>query len=252
MRIFTLILILFSSTLIWLGFLFRMMHWPAGSLMIVLGFSSSPLAMLLYLIHRYRNKTKTRILTYGMYFMFMGVGVGLTLMQGINATRDLLNQSSDNGKAVQASNETLLKVVQLNSVDTGIDIQTLKCYNTIQRHKEAIVNSFGGESAYDDNGYLLMKDNQDFAGTYFLVFEGGANGNEIQSGLTELYKAYEKMGLLGSVTFKKPVPYFNQGFMVPWVQHEFVHSPLAIAMTRLTNIQNQVLTSHIKASMEVQ
>ena len=67
MKYLTLVFWCISSFFIYAGFVFKFMHWPGASMMLVLGFMIAIPSFIIYLITRYKDKENARLGTYGAY-----------------------------------------------------------------------------------------------------------------------------------------------------------------------------------------
>lgn len=250
------ILLIITSGLILFGMIAKSMHWPGGSISIILGTMLSWIALLLYFIGRAKNKTKAKIATYSVYFYLFSIFSGITLFSAINMTKDVLNAFVDVSHSLENINHGLLE--QLS--ESAHSKKVIKVYNNIEDHKTALISSgllTGDEEknlAYDllaefkdDRGYPLNKDNQDIASTYFMVQDGGINGDKLENELLSLYDYYAPLLQNNPklLTFKPEDRVGYEPYSTPWINYLCDYVPLSTVLARLSIIQNQILNCEI-------
>lgn len=242
--------LIISSVLIFTGFLFKNMHWPGGSISLILGTVLSLFGMLFYFIARYKNKHNVKIATYSVYFYFFVMVIGTGYYSAIGAGRDLLNNFHNVNLRIEKSNETLKSLI-LNQNTKGMEI-----YNSIEEHKLALICSADpytsqmmskeeiSQNYCDSYGIPLNKDNQDIGGQYFMMTERGFT---LEKKLKKLRESY--ISSLG-IDFPHLIEYFGNrtsyafgpdGPEVPWIIELCEHQPMIAILPKLSSIQNQIL-----------
>ena len=246
--------LIISSVLIFTGFLFKNMHWPGGSISLILGTLLSLFGMLFYFIARYKNKHNVKIATYSVYFYFFVMVIGTGYYSAIGASRDLLDGFHDVNVRIEKSNETLKSLI-LNQNTKGMEI-----YNSIEEHKLALICNADPYTSQmmskeeilqnycDSYGIPLNKDNQDIGGLYFMTTE---HGFTLEKKLKKLRESY--ISSLG-IDFPHLIEYFGNrpsyafGPDIPWISELCEHQPMISILPKLSSIQNQIL--HCELSMQ--
>ena len=248
MRKLSNVLLIISSVLIFTGILFRTMHWPGGSVSLLLGSNASLFGMLFYFIARYRNKGNVKVATYSVYFYFFVMVIGTGYYSAINASKDLLNTFHYINIKLEKSNESLFKLILSEEKTKGIEL-----YNKIEHHKLALISGgsiFNNESREevimhhcDQSGIPLNKDNLDISSQYFLFQENGKAGFELESDLKELRTSYSAVLGLDNSLLYDPIEekFYMDGFAVSWINELCEHEPMISVLSKLTIIQNQIL-----------
>ncbi|MBL57081.1 MAG: hypothetical protein CMP61_07840 [Flavobacteriales bacterium] len=238
--------LIISSVLIFTGFLFKNMHWPGGTISLILGTVLSLFGMLFYFIARYKNKYNVKIATYSVYFYFFVMVIGTGYYSAIGASRDLLNSFHEVNVRIEKSNESLLDLI------SNHNSEGMLLYNDIEKHKLALM--CGGEMSttliskeevmnrYCANGIPLYKANQDIAALYFLI---DGTGEELVKSLKKVRKDYalalgHDFNLMES--FEESVsPYEVDGPNVTWINSLCEHLPMIAVLPKLSSVQNQIL-----------
>ena len=227
--------------------MFKLMHWPSASMLIVLGFTLSIPSFIIYLIVRYKDKEKARLATYGAYIFVVFLGIGLTVFEGIKATKNILNGFIDISKSSELISTSLSDLVSDVKFDKykGVRFNTQQLIKTIQQNKLYLIEMSGGS---DQNGRPLGKDNQDIAAQFFLVDNGGENGLLLAEKINELHASYVLLfeGEADRVQFNTASAVTNvYGGVESWSSVTFEHVPLATSLAKLSTIQAAILSSEL-------
>lgn len=102
------------------GFLFKFLHWPGGSIAVFLGTFTSLIAMLFYLVARYKNKAAVKTSTYYVYFYFFLMAFGAHFMIETNGTNAMPYVFMNDYKV--ESNKVLEKEIVLNKESANSNI----------------------------------------------------------------------------------------------------------------------------------
>jgi hypothetical protein len=247
MKYLTIIFWCLSTFLIYTGFVFKFMHWPGASVMLVLGFTLAIPSFIIFLIARYKNKENARLGTYGAYMFVVFLGVGLTIYQGITASRDLLNNFidiSDSGSQQVKRLQVLTEHKKFNKYNE-VRLQTQEVITLIEEGKSFLIQESGGT---DQNGRPLGKDNMDISAQHYLVNDEGKNGMDLQLKINTLHEKYSGLYAEDStdLLFLLAVGRANNyGGFESWLALTFEHSTLASVLAKLSNIQVSILTSEL-------
>jgi hypothetical protein len=228
------------------GFLFKMMHWPGASIFLVYGFSISLPAMLIHFILRYQKKSEAKITTYAVYFYVMVLVIGLTVLEGIKASRYLLNDFIIVQQHTDKSSRYLQNLISQEKYQSNKDLinKTMQVVEILRNDRYNLIISAGG---VDQDSIPLGKDNMDIAITYFVVMDEGAKGdhlvNEIAQLRNEFLNEFTQLSLNPNLLYEDvSQPRFsNEGFPQNWISYNFEHSTLAASLTKMSTLENQIL-----------
>ena len=230
------------------GFLFKMMHWPGASIFLVYGFSISLPAMLLHFILRYKNKPEAKITTYAVYFYIFIMVVNLTTLEGIKASRYLLNDFIIVQQQTDKSSAYLENLISQQKYQSQNDLihKTIQVVELLRTDRYNLIISVGG---LDQDSIPLGKDNMDIAMTYYVVMDGGAKGenliNEISQLRGQFVNEFTQLNLNQNLLFEdiSQPRYSNEGFPQDWISYNFEQSTLAASLAKISTLENQILHS---------
>lgn len=204
----------------------------------------------------------------------------LLAMLAMNASKSLLDAFTalDHGidntnRNFAAKNEKLYKKIEIAAASVASakpiweNAQKIKTaadelFNKFQEGKDWMVEQTGG---LDENGIPLAKDNQDIGAQYYMVNEGGANGENLEKAVDDfkdLLKSFldEKKfaDLRGRIdTSLATEPHTDHdGIVHPWISMISEHIPMAAVMANLTLWQSYIrnmeaeVVSKLAASVE--
>jgi hypothetical protein len=266
------ILGLISTFGIFMGVLFKMMHWPGGALLII---ASTMLLFLptlvLYAILRVKEghkfmefgKTMFLMILAGVFILFWGVSISRSILVSYTYIEDT---SLASNKSLQSHNNFMLQ--QIAQSDSG---QFAATAGRIHKHtndmlsyvedikKELIARLGGDEQAINDHWYLVAKDNYD-APSHMLAGYGQSTGDELLKKLNsyrDLVSSELKVLPAKDSTANFPVPdlgidtsvreELSQGYTMKWNEAVFDSQPAAAALAILSAVQNQLLNAEFKS-----
>ena len=141
-----------TNLFLFTGFVFKFMHWPGASMLLVLGFPLSWISMLTYFIIRFRNKEEAKVGTYAVCFYFIVLGLGITMYGGMNASRSLLNSFVEVQHKTDKNSlltETLIQQAKFEKFKEIKD-KTALLVQQIREDKNNLIEQSGG---VDENNY---------------------------------------------------------------------------------------------------
>lgn len=172
---------------VFFGFIGKFNHWPGASIAIILGYSLSIFALLLYFIARYKDKSSVKITTYFIYFFFFVSAFGSNYFTN-KISKITFDQFSSIEQRTESSNATTKKFIQGIRQNKQLD-QKIEQYlsqanliiEEIEGNAEELIRLTGGrDGTYN---YPLAKDNLDAGTSYFYYQE---NGRKLQSIISQL------------------------------------------------------------------
>lgn len=245
MKKFVFIMLCVSNAVLFPGFMFKAMHWPGGSISIVLGMMLTMLSVTVYAIYRYMFKDKLDIKreTYGVYFSGFIVLSGLLFFNAMGASRDYLDSNLKANARLENSNEKLLALIEKHEIDDSkivVSESIQKTYDYVSHLKSEMITQSGGT---DDNGFPLAKDNTDIAAITVLFLEKGQLDIEVESLrqlMMEHFNEEELIGLnIGSYTDEN-------GFEYSFASGMTEYMPLSMVLMNLTAFQSQLLSYQLQ------
>jgi hypothetical protein len=273
LNIITNIFGLFTTSSLFMGVLFKIMHWPGAGPMIVLGttFFICP-TLILYVIQQF--KEYNRNFREFWRTVVLGVLVSVFLIfWGTNVTRNILYSYL---KIEDATLQTNLNLTEYNSfildeikqkhpddsvyVVTAEEIHklTTEMVQKIENIKKELIQSVELNPEAMDNHWLInAKDNYDISTHYLGTAESQAGielFNNLNALKTELKKQMEKLPLankatiegLGDFGIKTELNPAMADYEMEWNQEMF-HSQIVVgALSLLTGLQNEVLNAEFK------
>lgn len=277
LNIATNILGLFCSSLVVLGVLFKVMHWPGSGLMIVLGSSITICPTIaLFIIQQTKEnekrfseywKTVFAIFFISVFFIFYGLSYTRGILETYLKTEDNLininNTISRNNTLLLLDMRDKFKVNEFTKLDS-IDKNTRILVSQIETLKKEIIRHVDGDNnaAFENHWNINSKDNYDIP-THII---GMSNSNE---GI-KLYRALcdYQLFLINAVNDFENNKQFKQRTFVnarsleldltvdkrmgfyenqTWQEYMFYQMPLVCVLSQLTFIQNQVLNAEYNA-----
>ena len=259
-----------STSVVIIGLLFKIQHWPGAGMMLIVGLTSLALACLLY-IYTFIVKKEEILVTPPLFFITIGVcalffgvsasGVSYFVIKGIsyNATTiESINHSLLNQNEVLIEKSTNKKIANFYKESSGLieHISDLKStlYQEVDRLPEEIADTISLSQ-------IMAKDNYDIPTWIMGLSDPGqpikVPGMEVYSAVTlrQIIEDYNEglkeidPKLEGINT--QDYDYFD-GQLEPWEVSTFYHAPLAFVILTLNRMQleinvitNQVLTKSL-------
>jgi hypothetical protein len=185
---------LFSTSLMFMGILFKMMHWPGASLMIVFGtlFFIFP-TLILYLVYQFKQNERKFSEFWKLIFLAVLAGVFI-LFWGTSVSRNILTSflkiedvTISTNKNLGEYNQFLMK--QIESADSAntasieaarnIHTQTLEMISYIENIKKEMISRIElNPEALNDHWQIMAIDNYD-APSYYLGDYNSVQGKEL-------------------------------------------------------------------------
>ena len=222
------------------------MHWPGASILVILGFTFSIFAMIVYLIARYTDKEKNKLASHGFYMYLFAVVAALGVFKGSESSKYVLNGILDINNKIDQSNKVLsiINPLVLNTEYQRISAKAVELVNQIEQNKNDLIEISGG---VDQNGRLIGKDNVDITMQYFLVENAGENGEKFKRLINELYEDYSTILPVEQIACSKATDApdtDNPDILVSWISFNFEWLPLSHCVATLTAIQNNILSTN--------
>ncbi|MBI2268957.1 MAG: hypothetical protein HYU69_01215 [Bacteroidetes bacterium] len=270
-----------SISSLFTGVLFKVMHWPGGGLMIVMGSSLLVFpTLILYTIQQYQEYDRKFSEFWRMVFLTLFVSVfffvyGLNYSKNILYTylkiEDALLKTNENTKEI---NTLLLANIKLRTQGNAENYQHLRdasvainvLSNQTIKNVEQLKNELIAHVSYQpvdgtsDHWNMTGLDNYDIP-THFLGQAESSNGRDLYESLnnynqqiiailTELKmeKAEQKLLSFNGLDLKiKDNMNIDESSTTTWHESMFYMTPLSGAVTLLTSIQSQVLNIETRA-----
>lgn len=260
---------LFSTSLMFVGILFKMMHWPGASIMLVFGilFFVFP-TLILYVIYQF--KQKQRKFSEFWKFIFLAVLAGVfILFWGVSVSRNILTSflniedvTLSTNKNLEEYNAFVLKQIvsydSTNSVaiesSSMIHAQTKEMVVYIESIKEEMISRIeSNPEAKNDHWQIMAKDNYD-APTYYLGDYDSKKGKELVSKIKAFNIEIEKQmkavnGDSESAAYGIDIsvnPQMAGGYDMQWNEAMFYNQTVVGTMAILSSLQNQALNVEFK------
>jgi hypothetical protein len=260
---------LFSTSLMFMGVLFKMMHWPGASIMLVLGilFFIFP-TLILYVIYQFKHKQ--RKFSEFWKFVFLAVLAGVfILFWGVSVSRNILTSFLNiedvticTNKNLEEYNAFVLK--QIGSADSTntaviessrmIHAETKEMVVYIESIKEEMISRIElNPQAQKDHWQIIAIDNYD-APTYYLGDYESKKGKELLNKIkafnvemTKQMKVISGDSENGNFGIDISVkPQMTSGYDMQWNEAMFYNQTVAGTMAILSSLQNQALNAEFK------
>lgn len=264
---------LFSTSLLFIGVLFKIMHWPGAGPMIVSGatFFTFP-TLILYVIQQF--KEYDRKFREFWRTVVLGVLVCVFLIfWGSSVTRNILfsylkveDATLEINKGLTEYNAFILGEIKQKHADDpvysaaeNIHAQTMKMTEDIENIKRELIRYTESDPhAVEDHWYISAKDNYDIP-SHYLGTANSERGFELLNSLN-LYRAELKnqmkrlpfadedlMEGLGDLGIKTELrPEMTDGYNMAWNEGLFNQQVIVGTLSLLSGIQSEVLNAEFK------
>lgn len=269
------ILALFTTSTIFLGVMFKVMHWFGGGLMLVFGTTLFVFpTMILYVIQQFKEydrkfsefwRTVILSVIVSVFFFVYGLNYSKNILLTYLKIEDATIKTNANLKDY---NNFILDEIRQNSNNNEyystaiiINVRTLELYQHIEElKKQLIIRTEGGETDGIGNHWNIQaKDNYDIP-THFIGNSGSIEGENLWNKLNLLKKTIteeihnlpienkkeviDSLGDFGIETELNPI--MNEG-MNTWQERMFYNTPIVGTLALLSGIQNEILNAEFKA-----
>ena len=264
LNITTNIFALFSTMMLFMGVLFKVMHWPGAGPQIVFGafFFIFP-TLILYVVQQFKEYDRKfrefwRTLVLGIlvsvFFIFWGVGVSRSLITSFMKVEDATLETNMNLK--EFNSLMLAEIIKLDSADASnssakkIAAASNDMVAYIENVKKGLINGIESDpEAVKDHWRISAKDNYDRP-THMLCGEHGI-GRELFEQLNnynyEIREEMKKFPPNGAVGINMALnPELMEEFD-NWQDGMFEGQTIAGTLALLSSLQNDVLNSEFKS-----
>lgn len=243
------VLLITTCFFMFVGFLFKFLHWPGGAISIVFGTLISLIAMLFYFIARYKNKSTVRITTYYVYFYFFIMALGAHFFVG-NVSPDLLNafvmiehRSNKINEHLQQEADGLMSTNIPEDVFQFVE-KTEELITLIDQTNQEMIEATGGLDVY---GIPYGKDNQDIASSFYSY---SLVGEQIELRLGALNKlGADILGNNSRYFMPENIDGFEAKYdpsiKTSWTQGMTNHLPMSSVITNFALLKTKLLQNQV-------
>lgn len=261
---------MFSTSLMFMGVLFKMMHWPGAAIMIVFGtlFFIFP-TLILYLIYQFKQKERKfsefwklmflAVLS-GVFILFWGTSVSRNILTSFLKIEDVTISTNKN---LGEYNQFLVKQIETADTTDGgaimiarnIHAQTIDMISYIENVKKEMISRVElNPEAVNDHWLIMAIDNYD-APSYYLGDYNSVQGKELFDKINAfngaLIKQMENISNVGEKELNLGIdtsvkPQMTGGYDMQWNESMFYTQTVAGTMAILSSLQNQALNAEFK------
>jgi DNA-binding transcriptional regulator YiaG len=237
---------------IFFGFLFKFKHWPGASIAIILGYSLSIFALLLYFIARYKDKSSVKITTYFIYFFFFVSAFGGNYFSSQIATATF-NQFSSIEQQTAIVNNTSKQAIKEIRQSKTLDKKTAayllmadEIISEIERNSQELV----GKNGRDASNYPLAKANIDVATYFYTYYENGIRLKSIMSKLEALNSLGHEIESIYNINLIEENLEPESNPMNPtleknWADRMIIHFPLSTVLANFELLESRLLQNQL-------
>ena len=239
-----------------LGAMFKIMHWPGSSVMLIAGLSYSAFGVLVGVFKKNDDEPVEKvgfgrklfvglIVALSLFVVFNGGGyfISRDLLSGFVQTQISIDQKTfERSREVESMYELLLN--DPSNVNTVTELRTTakRAIDMIEENKRDIISLSGGDVG-----------DQDAAIMYYLVHEDGQYGrnliksiNQFKLAVRPLFSDSLKHAVL-DVRMSTKEEVIDENVMVTWIQYLCEHLPVAVVLSNLSLWQSYIQDAEIIA-----
>ncbi len=260
---------LFTTFLMFMGVLFKIMHWPGASIMIVFGtlLFICP-TLILYAIQQFKEQDRRFSEFWKMMFLSILASV-FVLFWGTSVSRDILTSFINIEDASIVVNQNLVSnnaylLDEIQKKDTtnialieaanNIHKETVKLNEFIESIKNELIDKVElNPDAKRDHWYINAKDNYDVPTRYIGDYDS-KRGIELHESIVK-YNAFIKESLSKVAVNDTNIVFINlivrpemtSGYEMKWNEAMFYSQTMAGTLALLSSLQTQSLNAEFKA-----